>query len=485
MTRRLLLLPSQLRFLAPVLVLLLAARIADAQCAPVAPQPCQNCFAVFVMPDTQHYVDVNKQPAGLAHIDLVMRYICQQRSAWTEPTTGKTMPIVMVVQLGDLVQRAHVESEWQSISAAFEILDDCTPKVPYVVTSGNHDLVQQNYEMTSESYASYFGPDRWTSQGLGCSALDDCDWDSGQYFLGGGDSIPALSRNNVGGVDNPGPTSEQLGRHRAAMIRTPNGEPFLFLGLETAFDFPPAAPGNEASEQDDSAWPRQVLEANLGVPTLVFHHSMLWTFGPEDPRLRWGPETWNSDSISEPVGDFENDPDNFALSGGMEDLYKLLIEPYPQARLLFTGHVGRPYHLADYTIARPGDGPPTWAFLRDFQAIDQGLAGDADRYGSGWNVIAVFDPDAQQVRVRSYRIDDVENYAESPPVDYSHDGEPAPTECFDTDQGGVGERILDWDFSTASAHAPALGSPTQAGLALLVALSSLWALRRLMPGRRS
>lgn len=461
-----------------LLPLLLASRAASAQCATVDPVACPDCFAVFIMPDTQHYTEDSKQPAAGNHLNLVTQYVCDHRSAWTEPTTGKTMPIVMVVQLGDLVQRSHQVPEWERVSAAFETFDSCTPNVPYVVTNGNHDMTSQVYERESEHYSAFFGPDRWTREGYGCSGPSDCDSAAGQYFLGAGDTVPALSRNNVGPTVSPGPATDQIGRHRAAMIRTPNGQPFLFLGIELAFDFAPAAPGQEGIEHDDSLWPRQILEANPSVPTLVFHHSMLWTFGPADPRLRWGPETWNSDSISDPVGDYANDPDHFALSGGMEDLYKLLIEPYPQVRFLFTGHVGQPYHQADYTIARPDDGPPTWAFLRDFQAIDQGLPGDEDRYGAGWNVVAVFDPGAEQVRVRSYRIDDVDNYAQPAPIDYDHDGPAAPTECFDTDQGGVPERILPWDFGARRADAPLLSGAAAAGLAASVLGTTLWSMRR-------
>ncbi len=474
-------LPAVVRLLTlvSVLTLLLASRAGWAQCASVTPEPCPDCFAVVVMPDTQHYTEDSTQPAGVNHLNLVTQYICDHRSAWTEPSTGKTMPIAMVVQLGDLAEHSLIEAEWQRVSAAFDTFDNCSPNVPYIVTSGNHELTYKNYENVSEFYGSYFGPNRWTDKGYGCTSVDACDWDTGQYFLGGGEPIPAMSRNRIG-EGNPGPSSDQVGRHRAAMIRTPNGQPFLFLGIEQAFDFPPVAPGSATSERDGSAWPRQVLAANPGVPTLLFHHSMLWTFGPGDTRLRWGPETWNSDSIRDPVGDFENDPENFALSGGMEDLYKLLIEPFPQVRFLFTGHVYNPFHQADYTIQRPGAGPPTWAFLRNFQRVDQGLPGDGDRYGVGWNVVAVFDPDAGQVRVRSYRIDDVDNYA-TPPVDYLHDGEPAPTECFETDEGGVPERILPWDFSGRSADAPGLSPAAAAGLAAVVAGTTLWSMRRHPP----
>jgi hypothetical protein len=208
------------------------------------------------------------------------------------------------------------------------------------------------------------------------------------------------------------------------------------------------------------------------VPTIVFHHSMLWVFPPPDTRLRWGPERWRADSISYPPF-FYGHPD-YGTSGGMEDLYNLLIEPYSQVQFLFTGHVYDPTHQADYTIARAGGKPPVHAFLRDFQRIEYGLAGDTDMYGIGWNVIAVFDPDAQEVRVRSYRIDDVENYA-VPPTNYDHVGTPAATECLDTDENGVGERVIPWDFQPSGLPTtPSLSAPALLGLASLIAVTAVW-----------
>ena len=467
------------RVAALVLALLgtLPARGASAACTAVTPVACPNCFAVFVMPDTQGYVNAPYQPKGASHLDLVTRYICDQRSSWTEPSTGKQMPIAMVIQLGDLVQHgdgAGSAAEWAIADAAFDNLDACAAPVPYLVTLGNHDI-NGLYESTTNGYQTYFGTDRWTSQGYGCSALGSCDWSAGEWFIGGGDPIAAGSRNHVGD-GSPGPATSQAGRHRAARIVAPNGQPFLFLGLELAFDFPPPAPGFEAVEGDDGAWPLQVLAAHPGIATVVFHHSLLWAFPLPDTRLRWGPEVWHSDSIPEPPGD-PSDPD-YGLSGGMEAVYQRLIEPFSQVRFLFTGHVLQPRWIADYTIDRGGR-PPVFALLRNFQ--NRTLAADPSfNYGVGWNVIAVFDPDAQQVRVRSYRIDDLEAYATSP-TNLDHTGQPAPTECFDKDLAGVPERVIDWDFQVGSGAVPALAPLSLGGLgALLVLAPAFW----LRPSRR-
>ena len=176
-----------------------------------------------------------------------------------------------------------------------------------------------------------------------------------------------------------------------------------------------------------------MLQDYDGVPTIVFHHSLFLSGPPATPNVEFGPETWHSDSL-------------IPGSIGMKAIWDQLIAPSPQVWMVFTGHVLRPAPQGDYRIAR-GDSLPVHAFLRNFQGVRiAGTSGFSQVYGAGWNVFAVFDPDAGQIRVRSYRIDDVDAYA-SPRVDLDHDGDPAATECFDTDQGGFGERILSFDFA--------------------------------------
>ena len=444
------------RVLAGLLALTLSCALPldSPACKRVEPVACPNCFAVFVMPDTQNYVYETSQPHAGNHLDLIARYICAHRTRWIEPSTGKQMPILMTIQLGDLVQRADGSTvrpnreEWERIDGAFDVLDQCDPPVPYVVTVGNHDLALTTYESASRFYNEYFGVERWADQGYRCTTPGDCDWDAGQWFVGGGDPIQPRSRNNLG-AGNPGPSTRQPGRHRAARIISPNGQPFLFLGLEIAFDFPPVPKSLQRIQGNDAAWPEQILSLYPDTPTIVFHHSMLWAFPAPDDRLRWGPEVWLSDSIQPPPP--HSRQREFGEEGGMEALYQRLIAPYPQARFLFTGHVIRPRTQADYTIDREAGGP-VWAFLRNYQ--NRPLpANPSSGYGAGWNVIAVFDPDAQQVRVRSYRIDDEAGYA-SPPTNFAHKGEPAPTECFDMDEGGIPERTLSWDFQVQRAPAP-------------------------------
>lgn len=79
--------------------------------------PCENgnCFAVFVMPDTQHYLinnynvpaEENNVPFennAKIHLLRTMKWICTNRSSYFEESAGKTMNIEVRLHLGDLVQ---------------------------------------------------------------------------------------------------------------------------------------------------------------------------------------------------------------------------------------------------------------------------------------------------------------------------------------------------------------------------------------------
>lgn len=118
-----------------------------------------------------------------------------------------------------------------------------------------------------------------------CPDLDitTCDQTTGEWYLGGGGQlypeqplgpedpagnlIPAFSR-VVGAVcdeedDNLldcGPRHEQPGRHRAGVIYSPAGDPFLFIGTDYRLDY-------------SRDWPQALIDANPGVPTMLFNHA--------------------------------------------------------------------------------------------------------------------------------------------------------------------------------------------------------------------
>jgi hypothetical protein len=453
--------------------------------ASVEAAPCDNCFAVFIMPDTQAYTqdwnDTGFGPAPNDHLDLVTRYICANRLAWTEPATGKQMPILMVVQLGDMVQgtgttEAETLVQWQVLSAAFENLDNCTPPVPYVLALGNHGTQPRGrYQAATTNWSRYFGHDRWAD--YACADPSECDWDAGEWFIGGGDDVHAHSRNHVPdyeltvsavengpfdvgeavewGIDGlglvqkwnkntgvlnlslgsgtppavndaisaaggasgtidastnvfpgTGPPSLEEGRHRAALVRAPNGQPWLFIGLELAFDMPPAS---HPAERDDSAWIRGVLADYPGVHTVYGHHSM-FNYGGS-----WQTKTWyGCDSRV-----------------STETIWNSLVTPYPQVLMTLNANDSSPGLREDeWTLTTPA-GADVHALFRNYAgSYPTGWAnGGVLTEQNGWNAIAVFDADDDEIRIRSYRIDDTD-------ADGTYDGTPADSADLDMDYLG-------------------------------------------------
>lgn len=414
--------------------------------------PCDDCFAFLVMPDTQFYTEAANQPRGAAHLDLITRWACANRD-YVEPSTGKQMPISMVLQLGDLVQNGDLDEggngtldQWERASAAFDQLDACaTGPLPYLVVPGNHDYAPLNrYESVTEGFNQFFGTARWAP--YQCQDPADCDFDVGEWFVGGGDPIPAFSRNNQGGA--PGPPLGQPGRHRAAVVRAPNGQRMLFLGLELAFDFPPPA---TAPEGDDLAWLQAVVDDYPGVPTFLIHHALIGPTGEFVPD-NLGGTAYQSDSMT-----------------GTEDLWNLLGVPNDQVLMTFNGHWtaildenGQPVSIREADAAlQTGAGLTAHGLFRNYQGFgssDGNGTACVGSYGGGWNVMVVFDPGAEEIRVRSFRIDDVDD-------DCTHDGVPALPAALDMDVG-FPEETFAYTFPDARPESldncPGVSNPDQA-----------------------
>src|SRR5262245_17585555 len=106
-------------------------------------------FTVVLLPDTQFYSE--KYPDT---------YIAQ--TMWIRER-ARADNIKFVVCLGDIVQNAHIEKEWQNAHEAARILDGV---VPYSAVPGNHDLVVKDKIITRDStlYNKYFGVSRFENQ---------------------------------------------------------------------------------------------------------------------------------------------------------------------------------------------------------------------------------------------------------------------------------------------------------------------------------
>ncbi len=103
-------------------------------------------FSVVLLPDTQNYSE--KYPET---------YLAQTQ--WIRDNAEREN-IKFVIHLGDIVQNAHAENEWQAADAAHKLLDG---HVPYSVAPGNHDLRAEEELVTRDTplYDQYFPPERF------------------------------------------------------------------------------------------------------------------------------------------------------------------------------------------------------------------------------------------------------------------------------------------------------------------------------------
>ncbi|NLT61387.1 MAG: hypothetical protein GXX88_12140, partial [Candidatus Hydrogenedentes bacterium] len=103
-------------------------------------------FSVVLLPDTQNYSE--KYPET---------YLAQTQ--WIRDNAEREN-IKFVIHLGDIVQNAHAENEWQAADAAHKLLDG---HVPYSVAPGNHDLRAEEKLVTRDTplYDQYFPPERF------------------------------------------------------------------------------------------------------------------------------------------------------------------------------------------------------------------------------------------------------------------------------------------------------------------------------------
>jgi len=348
---------------------------------------CFQPWALFVMPDTQWYSKHTEEyEEANEHYIRMTQWICENQLNWTEPSTGKTMDILAVVQLGDIVQSGRREEQWINADAAFDELDNCVNGVvPYIPVMGNHDYENRyRYHSEADGYNSYFGEERFAP--YQCTQIP-CEED--KWFIGIGPMIPAYSRTHyLPQITDWGPETDQPGRMRAATIIDPNGQRYLFMGFEHGIDL------------NNLNWAKQVMDDYLGTPTIITHHGFAYGNGPDDAKI------------------FDIQNLGGTVSNG--DVWDELIDAYPQTIQTWNGHFINPTYAGTDGIIKTENGDVNVIVnMRNFQGVG---------YGNGWNTIAVFDPEDGVVRARNYRISNTD-----------------PPGIIEMDHG-MEERIYPYDF---------------------------------------
>ncbi len=170
---------------------LLAAAALVSSCAPLLPllpphDPLPGDFTIVALPDTQYY------SAGRPEIFMAQtRFIVEQREA---------LNIVAVLHLGDIVDNAADERQWQNAAAALAVLDE-PGDLPYGLCVGNHDEHPSKSPIGTAVFNRYFPASRYEGVAgwYGGHFGDDND---NHYILfsgGGVDFVAVMMEFEVGG----------------------------------------------------------------------------------------------------------------------------------------------------------------------------------------------------------------------------------------------------------------------------------------------
>ena len=122
-----------------------------------------NSFSIVLLPDTQFYSE--------SHADT---YVAQ--TLWIRQQAKKDN-IQFVIHLGDIVQTATQEREWENADRAMQLLDGT---VPYSMAPGNHDMIVKNRDSTL--FNKYYSPARFADRSWYGGHMDDTNDNNFCFF---------------------------------------------------------------------------------------------------------------------------------------------------------------------------------------------------------------------------------------------------------------------------------------------------------------
>jgi hypothetical protein len=216
---------------------------------------------VVVLPDTQFY--------ACAYPDIF------QRQAQWILEQHLQLGMSVVLHTGDIVDSDN-DAQWQVASESMHRLDG---QVPYLVTTGNHDLEPP---ARGSLFPKYFDPKQ----------LDQLGVDTGSF-------------------------EADLSDNTYAVVNIV-GQPWLALGVE----FGP----RDAVVH----WADGVLTDHADLPAILFTHAYLYSDGERYNRELVVPQPYHPDM-------YGLTPEQGINDG--EDLWRKLVEPHENVRLVLSGHV--------------------------------------------------------------------------------------------------------------------------------------------------
>ncbi len=218
--------------------------------------------------------------------------------------------IGLCLHVGDV---ANLKSMTNSYTYAYQDFGRLFGVVPFVLVDGNHDSDTARDLANFNAVGSYVG-------------------------YGMGDLVPLMTgRYQAGHVEN------------SYLLTTLAGRPALVIGLE----FSP--------RDAVMAWAKTVIEANPVVLTILLTHGFMYRDGTVYTNPPTAGQDWNPISYNWTPAEGQNSGD---------DIVAELIEPYPQVKLIVSGHA---FAGHSHRVGTRANGTRWYGIQQDYQANDAGV----------------------------------------------------------------------------------------------------------------
>lgn len=313
--------------------------------APALSDP--NSWSMVIVPDVQTYI---KQTENHGILDLMLSWIARRRDEMKIQQVLFTGDLVYYNDSGRVVDRdikgfrmndLVSEEQWKAFSRLMERLDH---QVPYVLCTGNHDYGWYSAENRQTFFNKYFPTDR---NSLTRRQLVECE-------------------KNAEGIR----TLECSAYEFAPPY--PEKRKFLVITL-------PFAPTDK-----HLAWAKRIADEprfanHFGI---VLTHSYMYAKG----------------------GRIQKEHYRLNRKGGNpgEEIFKKLVQPAKNIRLVVCGHVCRPdqwEYAAGFSMAKNSSGKNVAQMVFNTQAIGGGFSGNG---GDGWLRLLEFMPDGKTIKATTF-----------------------------------------------------------------------------------
>ncbi|MBB3980193.1 hypothetical protein GGQ64_005445, partial [Rhizobium azooxidifex] len=358
----------------------------------------ENAYTIAVIPDTQDY------SKGYASPDIF-----NQMTQWLVDNKD-TLNIQFATHVGDVTYN-NTTVEWERAEAAMRLLDG---KIPYSLTSGNHDI----------------GPN-------GNASTRAQDYLSEYFTVEEQSQLPGF-----GGVYDKEPDNYQ---NNYSTFTAPDGTKWLSLSLE----FGP--------RDDVLRWAGDVIEDHADYRVMITTHSYMAGDGRVNPTSE--ELTWDGGASAYGLG-----TDSQGAADG-DAIWDQLVSKYPNIAFTFSGH--NFIDGAETQINYGAGGQPVMQMFVNYQnGVAREITGNGDEAagnngGNGAIRLITIDPDNDKVYTETY-FTSLDDY-----LDGHRDKEELDRDGLTGPYRGHQEEFDDVDLST-----PAAWGIAKAGGDLSVAASS-------------